>query len=624
MWVSSEEPNVRRAERSKSATEVFAGGVLADLLGAGRTSQHKSPEETAKPAIEIPVRYSRGQIRPHKESNLAGNPEPPAPKPLARGLATFYEAVAFETLRTLWRGRLVIAAFLLAGLALSLVSVLFSTKRYTSDAVIQLDFAQEEAGKAKPPPVAALEAGVLVEGEARIVRSPAMARRVAARLKLDQDPAYASPGLLARLLGVLQAPPPGAPRPSNVELAARNLAKKLAVSNDARSYLINISVTSGSPVEAARLANAFAVEYLNDRVIQRLRAAEGAARNTLSDAVVTYGDRHPVVAQARANLASAEHRLNEQQRLSASAVDPDELMALAGQGLTKAEPVALPSGPNPVAILGAGIVASLAVGAALILLLERRDTGFRTEHGVSAATGVRCMGMIPATPKRASAQQLADQRESLRSLCVATGLAGQSPASFVVMVTCALPAESKSNLVEKLARSLSEEGRRVLIVDTTPSSHMGAGPSIDDVLGHPELIHQILAEQEEQPIAELRRSSGLNGAFNPFASFASLERDMGQLLAEARHHFHVILLEAPPAILSAECVFLGRFADLSLLVADWKHTPRASVTEAVRRMQDNDLRIDGVVLAEVDLNAYPSYAAGDRLYYASRFRGGSA
>lgn len=537
------------------------------------------------------------------------------PQRLGRGLASFYEVVAFDTLRALWRQRLLIASFVAAGLVLAVLAIAVVDKRYSADAIIQLDFAREDPAR-KAPPSAAMDAAILVEGEARLIRSTALARRVVTRLRLEQDPAYASEGLLRRLLGVLRPPAAGAPAPSNIDLAARRLTKQLTVTNDNRSYLINITIMSNSPEWSATLANAFAVEYLNDRIIQRLREGEAAARGALADARATYGEKHPSVIQAKAQLAAAEARTREQETLGTER--PDELRPAPGQSFLKAEPVWLPSGPNPVAFLGIGVIGSLLAAVALALLMERRDTGFRTEFGVPAETGIRCVGMIPRASDRICADRKMEQREALRSLCLTAGLAGEGAGSRAVMITSALPARSKSDFIRGLTSSLVEEGHRVLLIDTSPSSHAGGAVSLDDVLGDPELMRRGLIGQGDKPVAELRRASGLNGARNPFASFGAAERAFAQLLAEAKACYDVIVIDTPPAMLFADSIFLGRFADISLHVADWNETPRATVAAAVERLRENKVRVDGIVLTEVDLGEYPAYAAGDRIYYLSK------
>jgi Mrp family chromosome partitioning ATPase len=534
------------------------------------------------------------------------------------GISSFYESLAFDALRALWRARLLIASFVAAGLVLATLAVFLMPKSYTTEAVVRLDFGREDPVKAKAPPTATMDAAVLVETEARLIRSQAMARRVVTRLRLDEDPAFTRQGLMTRLIGALTPPAPGAPMTSAADAAVRALSKMLAVTNDTRSYAINIAITSSSPQQSARLANAFAIEYASDRIGQRLREAEAGARSALADALATYGEKHPTVIQARDNLAAAEARIQEQDRSNAQR--PSELIPPPGLLLIDAEPIWIPAAPNPVAVIAMGLLGSLAAGIALVLLFERRDTGFRTELGVPAETGVRCVGMIPSMVDQAGHDRRMEQREAFRSLCLATGLVGSAAASRVVMVSSALPGPSSLEFMRGLAYSLAEDGQRVLVIDAAPGGQVDVGMSLDDVLGSAEATRQFLTEKVEQSVSELRRASGLNGAHNAFASFARVGRDFEKLLIEAKGYYDVIIVGAPAAVLFAEAVFLGRFADLSLHVATWNETPRATVAEAIRRLRDHAVRVDGIVLTNVDLGQYPSYAAWDRTYYLSKHR----
>lgn len=561
-----------------------------------------------------------------REGMSATSPQPSVtpPQTLQRGPMAFYEANAFETLRTLWRKKLLLASFMAAGIVLALVGIAVSDKLYTANAVIQFDFARTDTGKLAPPS-ATMDAAVLVEGEAQIIRSAALARRVVTRLKLDKDPAYTSRGFLGHMLGALRRPAAGALALSNIDRAARQLSKQLTVTNNGRTYLITISVQSNTPEWSATLANAFLVEYVNDHVIQSLRDAAASSRSALADARATYGELHPSVIQAKASLAAAENRMRELEKIG---VEPaDALPRVTGQSFVRAEPEWLPSGPNPVAFLGMGILGSLLAGAAFVLFQERRDTGFRTEHDVPAETGIRCLGMIPRVADQFSGDRRMERREALRSLCLTAGLAGQSSKgrlagqsknSKIVMISSALPASGKSDFVRELSHSLVEEGSRVLVIDASPSSHTGTAIGLDDALDNSELLRGFFIDECDNSTSELRRKAGLNGAHNPFASFAYTGRTFEQLLNEAKTYYDVIIVDTPPVLLFADSIFLGRFADVSLLVADWNESPRATVAEAVNRLRENTVRVDGIVLTEVDLGQYPSFATGDRTYYLSK------
>lgn len=529
-------------------------------------------------------------------------------------IASFYEATAFNTFRALWRRRLLIIAFLVAGSVAAVIAIAVIAKRYTAEAVIQLDFAARD-GAAAAAPGATLDAAILVEGEARLIRSSTLARQVATRLKLEDNPSYTAVGPLSELFRLISPPPSGAPEVSKADIAAAKLAKQLQVTNDPRSYLITITIVSDSPEWSAKLANGFATEYLQYRIMQQLGQAEAKARAALQEARAFYGEKHPNVIQAKTRLESAEANIVQQRGLTS-----DQVTAPPGHSYLKAEPVWLPSGPNPVALLGMGVVGSLLAGIALALLLEHRNTALRTERGVAAETGIRCIGMIPKRSDHASADRKLEMREAFRSLCLTLGLAGQRVAGpHVLMISSALPAKSKTAFVRGLAASLKDDGKRILIIDLAESSIAGKGISLDDVIYNPGLVREFLSEQQDQAVSELRRKSGVGGARSSLASFANADWAFEQLLDETKPHYDVLILDTPPTLLFSDSIFLGRFADLSLHVVVWNQTPRETVIEAIRRLQEHMVRVDGIVLIDIDLDRYASFEAGDRTYYLSKY-----
>ena len=299
----------------------------------------------------------------------------------------------------------------------------------------------------------------------------------------------------------------------------------VAVANDARSYLISITVAASAPELPARLANALAIEYLNTRTLQRLRDNEGAARTTLSELLTTYGDRFPSVMQAKAALGIAQARLKEHEL--ASSDDANLLIAPPGQSLTWAEPIGIPASPNPVSHLGIELVGSLIAGVAAVILLERRDQGFRGELAVPAATGIPCVGIIPRREDDASSDRRMERREAIRSLCLSIGLTGAIERPMVVMITSAVPRHSKSDFIRKLASALADDGQRVLLIDASASSHSGSATTLDDVLGDPERMQEFIDEQSEQSISELSRVSGLNGLLRARSVLATRLRRVG-------------------------------------------------------------------------------------------------
>ena len=254
----------------------------------------------------------------------------------------------FTVLALLWRRSGILAGFCLVAVIIAALVTSLVQKRYTADAIIQVRLASDNR---QAQSGILLNAASMIETEATLIsRSPTIAKRVVARLDLIHDTAFVlRKPLTARAHDLLASAWPGFDkfRSRSEESLAEELMRNLAVTNDVRSYLIKISYTSASPELSARIANAVAEEYM------RVRRAS-SARQELADLVATYGPKHPKVLKAEAELDDAS-RSN---------------MSEDAQLLIRAEPIALPSSPNWLLILGLTFVGSLVVGVLVVLIQE--------------------------------------------------------------------------------------------------------------------------------------------------------------------------------------------------------------------------------------------------------------
>ena len=131
---------------------------------------------------------------------------------------------------------------------------------YTAEAVVQARFPRQDPQYQTD---VSLDAASVIQTEIGLIRSREIAEGVVARLGLAKDPNFAEhSSLLNRALALITF---------RAELLALNsliadkLRKNLDVTNDPKSLLITISYTSTSPEQSARIANAFAEEYLRTR-----------------------------------------------------------------------------------------------------------------------------------------------------------------------------------------------------------------------------------------------------------------------------------------------------------------------------------------------------------------------
>jgi capsular polysaccharide biosynthesis protein len=280
----------------------------------------------------------------------------------------YYEEVARDTLGILWHQKPLIVGILLVALSVASIALVLIGPRYSAEAMIQLNFVREEpATGAKTQSIAAVDAVALVDSAARAIRSRATGNAVVARLGLDKDPDFARESTLWRALSSVRAALglAGA-TPTPRDLAVNQLMRKVTVSNEPRSYLISIAVTTRDPEQAATLANVVALEYLRGQMLQQLSDTQAAAERELTQLSSVYGVRHPSYVLARTRLQTLQNRLTA---LRDRPPGDDTVSLVIGQSFVAAEKTLVPSGPPIILILGLTAGAALGVGVWLALLL---------------------------------------------------------------------------------------------------------------------------------------------------------------------------------------------------------------------------------------------------------------
>jgi uncharacterized protein involved in exopolysaccharide biosynthesis len=278
------------------------------------------------------------------------------------------EEMAHDVLWILWRRKGLIVAIVFAALLLAVFALVLIGPRYTSEAMIRLNFNHDApTADSRNQPIASLDAAVLVDGAARLIRSRATASAVVARLGLDKDPEFTRQPLLLRGLSAVRLAlglDRATPTPSLHDLAVNELMRQVTVTNEPRSYLISIAMTSENPEQAAALVNAIALEYLRSQMMQHLTDTQADTERELAGLSSVYGVRHPSYLQSRTRLEQLQTHLGA---LRDGTSPLDEIESATGQSLLAADKVIVPSGPNIKLILGLTTGAALALGIWLTL-----------------------------------------------------------------------------------------------------------------------------------------------------------------------------------------------------------------------------------------------------------------
>jgi uncharacterized protein involved in exopolysaccharide biosynthesis len=295
---------------------------------------------------------------------------PPASEPGTAGPRSQYEEITLNVLRVAWAQRWLLAAGVATAMFLAAAGLAHTGPRYTAEALIHVTFTRAEPATAvRAPPLAAMDAGTVVESAARVLRSRALARAVVSRLGLDRETPAQSLGARILTRAAAAAGIANGPRSAH-NMAVARLLGQVKVTNDLRSYLISVSVTAADPARAARLANAVATEYLRGQALTQAEESYAAAEREANDLSAVYGPRHPAYLDARAKQTRAEQQLTALRDAPSEALGREAIVV--GQTLLPAEEVPVPSGTNAAIVFIIAAMLGLLAGLALAVLRERR------------------------------------------------------------------------------------------------------------------------------------------------------------------------------------------------------------------------------------------------------------
>jgi uncharacterized protein involved in exopolysaccharide biosynthesis len=278
-----------------------------------------------------------------------------------------HEDVAAHALLSIGRHRGRIASLVALALALALIIIPLMPRKYSAEALIYPDLFSREQGKAVA--LASIDAAAIINSEARLIRSDAILRAVVKRLGPDpaatKSPSWATQGLdWVRAMFL-----PETRNHSPFDRTVAMLRNQVVVMNDTRSYLISISFTAPSADEAARVVNAFAIEYLRDKAIQRRLDTVNSADAELGRQLAVYGDKHPKTLQAAEGFNAA--RASLEAAMGPQYGGQDEVTS--DQSVKLAVPNRTPTSPRGFVILGLSFLSAMLAGIGLAIWSDRKD-----------------------------------------------------------------------------------------------------------------------------------------------------------------------------------------------------------------------------------------------------------
>jgi capsular exopolysaccharide synthesis family protein len=280
-------------------------------------------------------------------------------------------------------------------------------------------------------------------------------------------------------------------------------------------------------------------------------------------------------------------------------------------------------------ILALGNLAGLILATGTILLLEVSDTSIKTLKQARELFGYTLLGSIPYFGKKVSHRRKNQElsipelpvinvprspiSEAYRMLQANLKFLSSDKPLKVILVTSSVPKEGKSTVSANLAAAMAQLGRRVLLVDADmrhPLQHhiwelTNAAGLSDVIVGQAEFNSVV---KEVMPKLDVL-SAGVMPP-NPMALLDS--KRMASLIDNFSEQYDFVIIDAPPLVLAADAVTLGKMTDGVLLITRpgvVDSTSAATAKESLERSGQNvlGLVVNGVIL-ENESDSYFYYA----------------
>jgi tyrosine-protein kinase Etk/Wzc len=287
-----------------------------------------------------------------------------------------------------------------------------------------------------------------------------------------------------------------------------------------------------------------------------------------------------------------------------------------------------PVSPKPVPVLIVALVLGLGAGVGLALVRAALDDRTIDPDEIERATGVPVYATVPHSPRQA---QLAGARrgrlpilaaddpsdvavEHLRSLRTSLQFALVEASSNVIVVSGPGPGLGKSFVAVNLGFVMAETDRRVLLVDCDLRRgrlhrYFGvpreAGLS-DLITGSPDAA----VRKTEHPRLDVLPTGRLPP--NPAEMLAS-ER-FRRVMTELSSRYDVVLVDTPPILAVTDPALVGRAAGVVLLVLRAGQHPVREIELAVKRLEQNRIKVHGAVLNDMTTSGLAGRYAGHYQY----------
>jgi len=353
----------------------------------------------------------------------------------------------------------------------------------------------------------------------------------------------------------------------NLNLPADRLAKKIKVSPEPNTTILDVTVSDTNPELARDIANRLVEDFISQvRAIQQQEASTPNARSADNLVVVS------------------------------PATTPDR-----------------PSSPNIPLNVALALAAGMVVGVGTALLLDYLDQSVKGDDDLLERTGMSIIGHIPydAARNRQFGELVALVRESpsaeaYRALRTNLMFSTVDQGAKTIVITSTGAGDGKSRTVANLAIALAAAGHSTLIVDADfrhPSQHR-----IFSRIRNVGLSNVIVNDPAANDcITPAERVSNLflltSGPSPPNPSELLGSARVRELLGNLRRSYQYVVIDTPPVNPVTDASVLAAHADATILVVEPHRTTYPALKHAAETLNRVGAQALGVVMNKVRSSA---------------------
>ena len=434
----------------------------------------------------------------------------------------------------------------------------------------------------------------------------------------------------------------------------KSLAKFLKVSPILRSRLVNLEATTYDPKFSAELANAIAVQYVEDNVnsritmgkdvIKALEESEKSSKKqkellyslpqvvnssfikdlkkdlnslTVKEAglLSKYTPQHPEVVALRKQIDTIATRIERETNRIIQSLK----IELSGQFsannvriVDKALPEYNPVSPKKKLNIAIGAFAGLLLGILIALLLEFLDQSVDNSDEVEKKLHLPFLGQIPFEKNRDKTKTefspliddpLSITAENIRNIRTMTYFAMADNHNAPLLITSAFKGEGKSFLSVNLAVAIAQLNKKVLIIDgDMRRGRLHRAFFIENDCGLSNIWTSDPEKSKyENNVRKVNHTDSLYvmtcGKRPPNPAELLNTPKLGDFIQWALDNFDQVIIDCPATMPVSDTMLWGRYIEQAVFVVKCGETNAKAAELAISQLKKAGIKILGVILS---------------------------